>query len=112
MFALFSCSAWVVVCWGIVIMFSEILLQPNTTFSSDKLIALVLGGAITVVSIVAFLLIIFGMAFHCLSNSNFSNGTKILWSIFAFLTAPFGAAIYFFTVYKRQTKKHLEVVNG
>ncbi len=60
----------------------------------------------------AALLIIFGMAIHCLSKSDFSLGTKILWSIFAFLTAPFWAAIYFFTVYKKQTKIPNEAANA
>jgi len=68
-----------------------------------------LGGALTVVSIVAIMPIIFGMAIHCISNSDLSIGAKISWSIFAFLTAPFGAAIYFFTVYKKQVKTHREV---
>jgi hypothetical protein len=60
----------------------------------------------------AALIIIFGMAIHCLSNSNFSLGKKILWSVFAFFTAPFGAAIYFFTVYKKQTKILLEAADA
>jgi len=86
--------------------------QQNKTFQTDNLIAVVLGGVFTVVSIIAFLIIIFGMAFHCLSKSDFSIGTKILWSLFAFLTAPFGAAIYFFTVYKKQTKIPNEAAHG
>ena len=113
MFVLFSCSAWVVVCWGIFMIFCLIYqFQQNKTFQTDNLIAVVLGGVFTVVSIIAFLIIIFGMAFHCLSKSDFSIGTKILWSLFAFLTAPFGAAIYFFTVYKKQMKVPNETVHG
>jgi multisubunit Na+/H+ antiporter MnhG subunit len=60
----------------------------------------------------AALIIIIGMAIHCISNGDFSIGTKILWSTFAFLTTPFGAAIYFFTVYKKQTKILREAANG
>jgi multisubunit Na+/H+ antiporter MnhG subunit len=113
MFTLFSCSAWVVVCWGILMIFGLIFgSQQTKSFQGDNLIGLILVGAFTVVSIIAFLSIIFGMAIHCLSNRDFSIGTKILWSIFAFLTAPFGAAIYFFTVYKKQRKIHREVANA
>jgi hypothetical protein len=110
MFTLFSCSSWVVVLWGIAIVFCLIYWGNQTkSFDTHNPIGVVLGGALTVVSIVAIMPIIFGMAIHCISNSDLSIGAKISWSIFAFLTAPFGAAIYFFTVYKKQVKTHREV---
>jgi uncharacterized membrane protein len=113
MYMLFSCSAWVVVCWGILMIFCLIYeFQQNKTFETNNLIAVALGGAFTVISIMAFLIIIFGMTFHCLSKSDLSIDAKILWSFFAFLTAPFGAAIYFFTVYKKQMKVPNETVHG
>jgi hypothetical protein len=113
MYMLFSCSAWVVVCLGIFMIFCLIYqFLQNKIFETDNLIAVVLGGAFIVVSSMALLIIIVGMAIHCLSNSNFSFGTKILWSIFAFFTAPFGAMIYFFTVYKKQAKVLLEAANA
>jgi hypothetical protein len=86
--------------------------QQTKSFQTDNPIGVVLGGVFVIVSAIAFLVIIFGMAFHCLSNRGFSVGTKILWSTFAFLTAPFGAAIYFFAVYKKQTKTHREASHG
>jgi hypothetical protein len=113
MFALFSCSAWVVVCWGILMVLSLILWGEQTkSFKTSNPIGVVLGGAFVIVSAFAFLIIIFGMAIHCISKGDFSIGTKILWSIFAFLTAPFGAAIYFFTVYKKQTKTNRETAHA
>lgn len=113
MFTLFSCSAWVVVCWGIFIIFFLTFWGHQTkSFRTDNLIVVGLGIALFVVIAIAVLVIIFGMAFHCLSNRGFSVGTKILWSIFAFLTAPFGATIYFFAVYKKQTKIPLEAANA
>ena len=113
MFALFSCSAWVVVCWGIAIVFELIFWGEQTkSFKTDNLIVVVLGSAFVVVNAIALLSITFGMAIHCIFNRDFSLGTKIRWSIFAFLTAPFGAAIYFFTVYKKQTKTHREAANA
>jgi energy-coupling factor transporter transmembrane protein EcfT len=113
MLTLFSCSAWVVVGWGIFIVAFLILWgQQTKSFNTGHLVAVLLGGAVLVVSTIAFVLIIFGMAIHCLFNRDLSIGTKTLWSIFAFLTAPFGAAIYFFAVYKKQTKIHREVTNA
>ena len=113
MSVLFSCSAWVVVCWGIVMVFGLIFWgQQTKSFQTDNPIGVVLGGAFVVVSIFALLIIIFGMAIHCISNGDFSIGTKILWSTFAFLTTPFGAAIYFFTVYRKQRATHLEAAHG
>jgi multisubunit Na+/H+ antiporter MnhG subunit len=86
--------------------------HQTKTFPLDNSIAIVFAIVFMLVIIMAILIIIFGMAIHCLSNSNISLGTKILWSIFAFFTAPFGAAIYFFTVYKKQTKNFLEAANA
>jgi multisubunit Na+/H+ antiporter MnhG subunit len=77
-----------------------------------KLVLRILASPSAFLCAPAALIIIFGMAIHCLSNSNLSLGTKILWSIFAFLTAPFGATIYFFTVYKKQVAAHREALNG
>jgi multisubunit Na+/H+ antiporter MnhG subunit len=68
--------------------------------------------AIIIVSAVSFFLIMIGMAIHCLSSGDVSIGAKILWSIFAFFTGPLAATIYFFAVYKRQTKTHREITNA
>jgi hypothetical protein len=110
MFALFSCSAWVVLCLGIFMIYGMIFWgQQTKTFPLDNLIAIVFSIAFMLVIISAILIIIFGMAIHCIFNSDFSLGAKTLWSIFAFFTAPFGAAIYFFTVYRKQVAAHHEV---
>ena len=110
MFTLFSCSAWVVVCWGVFIVF-DLIVRGQQSFKTTNLIGVVSGSVILVVSSVAFLIIIFGMAIHCLFGG-FSIGAKILWSVFAFLTMPFGPAIYFFAVYKKLTKIQREVTDA
>jgi len=113
MFALFSCSAWVVVCWGIFMIIGLIVWgQQTTTFPLDNLIAIVFAIAFILVIIFAILIIILGMAIHCIFNCDFSLGAKIPWSIFAFFTAPFGAVIYFFTVYRKQVATHHEASNA
>ena len=110
--AIFLYSSWIIVYTGI---FMAFMLTPwFRQFDSapkSKLVLQILAIPPAFLGAPAALIIIFGMAIHCLSNSNFSIGTKILWSFFAFLTAPFGAAIYFFTVYKKQTRILLEVTN-
>jgi multisubunit Na+/H+ antiporter MnhG subunit len=113
MFFLFSCSAWVVVCLGIFMVLSLIVWgQQTKSFQTTNNVIGVTLAALMVVIMIAILVIILGMAIHCLSNGDFSIGTKILWSIFAFFTAPFGATLYFFTVYKKQRKIHREVANA
>jgi multisubunit Na+/H+ antiporter MnhG subunit len=77
-----------------------------------KLVLQILASPSAFFGAPAALIIIIDMAIHCISNGDFSIGTKILWSTFAFLTTPFGAAIYFFTVYKKQTKILREAANG
>jgi multisubunit Na+/H+ antiporter MnhG subunit len=86
--------------------------QQTKTFPLDNLIALVFAFAFMLVITFAILIIIFGMAIHCIFNRDFSLGAKIPWSIFAFFTAPFGAAIYFFTVYRKQVAAHHEASNA
>jgi hypothetical protein len=113
MSALFSCSAWIVVCWGIVIIFSLVLWgQETKSFHTDNPVGVVLGGAFLVVSIIAFLAIIFGMAIFCACEDRRSIGTKALLIIIFFLTAPFGPTAYFFSVYRRQRATPLEAAHG
>jgi len=50
----------------------------------------------------ASMVILFGMMAFCLSEDNSSTSTKILWFVFFFFTAPFGTAVYFFGVYRKQ----------
>jgi hypothetical protein len=112
MFALFSGSAWLVVSLGTLMAFCLIVWgQQGKTFDMGNLVGEVFF-AYMVASIVAILTMISGMAIHCLFNRELTIGAKTSWSIFAFLTAPFGAVIYFFTVYKKQAKIHREVVNA
>jgi ABC-type transport system involved in multi-copper enzyme maturation permease subunit len=113
MFALFSCSAWAVVCWGIVIVFGLIFWgQQTKSFQTYNPIDVILGGAFVVVSIFAFLIIIFGMAIFCVRRDRSSVGIKILWFLFFFFTAPFGPTVYFFTVYRKQRAANHEALNG
>jgi len=113
MFALFSCSAWVVVSWGVLIILSLALWgQETRTFQSENLIETVLGITFILGSALAFLIMIFGMAIYCACKDRSSAGAKILWFIFFFFTAPFGSTVYFFAVYRKMVAAHREVANG
>ena len=104
--------------WWTALMGVFMIFMVTPTFRSvesiwlGEVILRVIGGILGVIGAPAALIIIIGMAIHCISNRNFTIGTKILWSIFGLLTAPFGAAFYFFTVYKRQTKIYREAANA
>jgi multisubunit Na+/H+ antiporter MnhG subunit len=109
MVALFSFSAWVVVCWGISeALFLTLWGLQTKSFKTDNLAVVILGSAIIIAIAVSCFVIMIGMAIHCLSSGDFSIGEKILWSIFAFFTGPIAATIYFFAVYKKQSKIHRE----
>jgi len=52
----------------------------------------------------ASLIILFGMMIFCVRKDPSSAGTKVLWFILFFTTACFGAVVYFFKVYMKQTQ--------
>jgi hypothetical protein len=111
MLVVFSWSAWIVVCCGV--LFALVVVLSGGQYWSFPVSDIVGWTGFTAICAIgiAILVIIFGMAIHCLFNGELSIGTKIIWSIFAGLTAPFGAAIYFFAVYKKQTEIHREAMN-
>jgi hypothetical protein len=69
----------------------------------------ILGGALGVVGTPASLIILFGMAVFCVHEDRSPIGIKILWFILFFATACFGAAAYFFSVYRRQVQRQGDV---
>jgi hypothetical protein len=100
---LFLYSAWVVVCMGIFFIF---MMTPwfdriDKVPGYDFLLR-VLGGALGVVGAPASLILLLGMAVFCLREDRSPIGTKIIWFVLFFATACFGAAAYFFSVYRKQ----------
>jgi hypothetical protein len=100
--ALFLYSAWVVVCAGLFMLF---MLTPwfseIEAMRKGELLLRILGGVLGVLGAPASLVIWSGMVVYCASNDSSAAGTKIFWFIVFFTTAWFGAAVYFFSVYKR-----------
>lgn len=100
---LFRYSSWVVVCVGIFMLFMlSPWFQQIQTAPQGKLALQILGGALGVVGAPAGLIIWFGMVIYCVREDKVSS--KVFWLIFFFATAWFGAAIYFFTVYRKQVQ--------
>jgi hypothetical protein len=100
---LFLYSARVVMCMGAFMIFmltpwfSQIEAIPKI-----QLLLRVLGGALGIVGVPASLVIWFGMVIFCVRDDRSPISTKIFWFILFFATAWFGAAAYFFKVYKKQ----------
>src|SRR5579863_3796789 len=103
--ALFFYSSWAVVCVGFFMIF---MLSPwfhqVEAMPRGELFLRVLGGAIGLVGTPASLIIWFGMAAFCLREDRSPLGNKIFWFVIFFITAFFGAAAYFFRVYRRQVR--------
>jgi hypothetical protein len=99
---LFLYSSWVVVFVGIFMLFIPWIQQIQAV--QIKLPLQILGGALGVVGGPAALFIWFGMVFFCAREDHSPVRSKVLWFVLFFATAPFGAVIYFFTVYRKQVQ--------
>jgi nitrate reductase gamma subunit len=104
-FNLFWYSSWIVIFMGL---FMAFMLTPwfkeLQGLPSGQLILRVIGGAAGVLGTPASLILLFGIAIFCIFEDSSSVGKKIVWFILFFATACFGAAAYFFTVYRRQVE--------
>lgn len=76
--------------------FSQVEAHPT----SDLLLR-IMGALLGVLGAPASLIILFGMMAFCVGQDNSATGIKTLWFLLFFVTAPFGAALYFFAVYKK-----------
>jgi cytochrome bd-type quinol oxidase subunit 2 len=100
---LFLYSAWVVVCVGIFFIFmmtpwfSEIEARPRADLTLRILVS-----PLAILAAPASLIILFGMAVFCLREDRSPVSAKTFWFIMFFATACFGAAAYFFSVYRKQ----------
>jgi hypothetical protein len=99
---IFLYSSWVVVCMGIFMLFIPLFLQIQAV--QIKLPLQILGGALGIVGGPAALVLWFGMVVFCIREDPSPVSSKIFWFVLFFATAPFGAAIYFFTVYRKQVQ--------
>ena len=100
--ALFLYSACAVVCIGLFMLFMLTPWFPETAaMRKGELLLRILGGVLGVLGAPASLVIWIGMTVYCARNDHSPIGVKTFWFILFFTTAWFGAAVYFFTVYKR-----------
>jgi hypothetical protein len=99
----FFYSSWVVVCMGIFMIFMLTpWFQQIEMLPKGKMFLQALGGAVGIVGAPASLIILFGMAVFCIREDGSRLRTKIFWFVLFLTTACFGAAAYFFKVYRKQ----------
>ena len=101
--SLFLYSSWVVVCVGF---FMAFMLSPRfahiEAMKNGDLLLRVLGGALGILGAPVSLVIWFGMVVFCAREDRSPIGIKILWFVLFFATASFGAAAYFFAIYRKK----------
>lgn len=104
-FGLFRYTAWVVMYLGVFMafMWTPWFHQIDSSRAGD-IVLRVLGGASGVAGAPAALILLFGMVEFCLRHDKSTVGDKTLWFIAFFVTACFGAALYFFIVYRKQVR--------
>ena len=102
---LFSYSAWVIVGWGAIVIFmlSPLYRLAETRLWSNILVHVILSP-VAFLAVPACLIILFGMAVFCAREDRSPLGAKILWYVLFLTTACFGAAVYFFAVYRKQVR--------
>ncbi len=61
----------------------------------------VVGAVLGFVNAFAALFILFGMVVFCACEDHSPISDKVLWFLLFFVTACFGAVVYFFVVYRR-----------
>lgn len=102
-FKLFRYSAWIVVCLGIFMAFMWTpWFHQFDSYRAGDIILRVLGAPLGVAGAPAALILLFGMVEFCIRHDKAPVSEKILWFIVFFFTACFGAALYFFVVYRKR----------
>jgi hypothetical protein len=105
-YTLFSGSSWAFVCLLILGIFAGTPLQQIAKSAVSNQILLSLLFAIGAVGMLAMLIIVIGMAIHCVFLDRSPVGAKVLWFVSFFLTGPFGSIVYFSKVYRKQVAAH------
>jgi hypothetical protein len=113
MSALFTASAWAVVCsLTFTILGWPPPLQQIEKAADGVHIMTVLFLAFFAAGVLGLLIIIIGMAIFCLFQDRSSVGRKIIWILVFFFTLPVGSLVYFFTVYKKMVAARREAVDA
>ncbi len=79
--------------------FSQIAAIPR-----GELVLRILGGTVGILGAPASLVIWCGMVAFCVREDDSPAGAKIFWFALFFIAAWFGAAAYFFTVYRKRVQ--------
>jgi len=115
----FSFSSWVVVAWFFSFLILAIVVavrggpvQSTWPESPIVLAVVVLWALLLAVSALAFLSLVFGMAIFCVVLDRSPAVGKVFWFVLFFFAGPFGSAIYYFAVYRKQAPIRTEVINA
>jgi hypothetical protein len=102
---LFSWPAWIIV--GVAVFLSFMLtpwFQQIESIRGGVLGLRLLGALLGVLGAPATFILLFGMMTFCVCEGRSPLSSKILWFVLFFATASFGAAVYFFAVYRKQVQ--------
>ncbi len=103
---LFSCAAWIVVGVGL---FMAFMLTPwfqqIDSLRGGDLFLRILGAPLGIVGAPASLILLFGMMAFCVREDHSPVSVKVLWFVLFLAIAMFGAAVYFFVVYRKQIER-------
>jgi hypothetical protein len=108
-YRLFSWCAWLVVATGLfaVWMKTPFFVQFNSPLWLFFPVAL-LAASLALVGIPAALILWGAMGYYCSLNTRLSKGARIAWFLLFFTIGWYGSALYFFTVYRRETVAALQ----
>lgn len=113
MYLTFSCSAWISVLAAIGWLFCFFTLQPGEQYSGPIRFFPLVVVAITAICLlgIGLLTITLGMVIDSIWRGP-SVWAKIGCFFLIFFTGPFGATLYFFSVYRRRVLALREGMNG
>lgn|GEM_PF-1397733 len=99
----FAVSAWLMVALGIALafVFTPLFDYANRVSALQSLLQFA-GGLLLVLALPAAVLLLFGMLIFCLVRDPAPSVHRFVWIFLFLFTACFGAALYFFRVYRRE----------
>lgn len=100
----FLMCSWVIVLLGIAAVFMLTpwfgMIQRGSAWPFLRIV----GASIGIATVIAGPIIFLGMAIFCIMKDHSSRYVRMLWLFAFFMTACFGAAVYFFSVYRKQVR--------
>jgi len=109
---MFLYSVWAIVCLGLYIVFEMTHGSNRSNISCTRSRRISIRCRIINCRRTSNPDHLLGMAIYCICRDCSSVGKKIALIVFILFTPPFGAIVYFFTVYRKQWAIHREAAHG